>query len=143
MTVGRILRQVTLVCLGVAVITATAAEPSLKEIMQELRDNLVQITDGLLTDDFDRVAQGAAGIAHHPPIPATQVQLIADELGPEMAAFKQFDETVHQLSLSITAAAEKRDRDRAIADYRRMLDGCLACHAAYKDRITIVLGGTL
>jgi cytochrome c551/c552 len=56
-----------------------------------------------------------------------------------MAAFKQIDTSVHELSLSIAAAAEDKDRARAIADYQRMLSGCLACHVAYKDRVGTVL----
>jgi len=116
-----------------------AAEPNLKLIMQGLRDDVVEITDGLLTDDFTRVAQGAVRIANHPRIPAAQIQLVAAELGTEMAAFKQIDTLVHELSLSIAAAAEEKDRARAIADYQRMLSGCFACHAAYKDRVGTVL----
>lgn len=56
-----------------------------------------------------------------------------------MAAFKQIDTSVHDLSLSISEAAEEKDRDRAIAEYQRMLTGCFACHAAYKDRVGTVL----
>ncbi len=120
-------------------LSATAAEPNLKEIMQGLRDDVVEISDGLLTDDFTRVAQGAARTANHPRIPPDQVQLVAAELGTEMAAFKQIDTSVHDLSLSIATAAEAKDRARVIADYQRMLTGCFACHAAYKDRVGSVL----
>lgn len=35
--------------------TASATEPTLKEILQALRGNLIEITDGLLIDDFDRI----------------------------------------------------------------------------------------
>jgi hypothetical protein len=120
-------------------LTATAAEPNLKVIMQGLRDDVVEITDGLLTDDFTRVVHGAVRIANHARIPDDQIQRVAAELGTEMAAFKQFDTSVHDLSLSIAAAAEEKDRDRAIADYQRMLGGCFACHAAYRDRVGGVL----
>jgi hypothetical protein len=123
----------------VIAMSSTAASPELKEIMQGLRDNTVEIADGLFTDDFERVALGAAGIANHAQIPPEQVQLVAAELGAEMPTFKQFDISVHDLSLSIAAAAEKQDRDQASADFHRMLDGCLACHAAYKHRIAAVL----
>ena len=120
-------------------VMATAAEPNLKGIMQGLRDDVVAITDGLLIDDLKSVADGATRIANHERIPAEQVQLVAAELGSEMATFKQFDVSVHNLSLSIAAAAEKGDRDRAIADYQSMMSGCLACHAAYKERVATVL----
>jgi hypothetical protein len=124
----------------VIVMSSTAASPELKEIMQGLRDDTVEIADGLLTDDFERVARGAAGIASHAQIPPEQVKLVAAELGAEMPTFKQFDISVHELSLSIAAAAEKKDRNQASADFHRMLDGCLACHATYKDRVSTVLG---
>ena len=120
-------------------VMATAAEPDLKGIMQGLRDDVVAIADGLLIDDLKSVADGATRIANHARIPAEQVQLVATELGSEMATFKQFDVSVHNLSLSIAAAAEKGDRDRAIADYQSMMSGCLACHAAYKERVATVL----
>ncbi len=116
-----------------------AQEPDLKTIMQGLRNDTVAMLDGLLTDDFDAVAVAANGIANHPSIPGDQVQLVAFELGPEMPAFKQFDQQVHDLSLSILAAAKEQDRARAIADYQHMLNGCLACHAAYKERVANVL----
>ncbi len=67
--------------------SATAADTDPKEIMQELRDNVVEITDGLLTDDFTKVAEAALRIANHARIPPDQIQLVAAELGTEMAAF--------------------------------------------------------
>ena len=120
-------------------IALTGETTNLKAIMQGLRNNVFEITDGLLMDDFEQVAQGAIAIAEHPRIPADQVQLVAQELGPEMPAFKQIDTVVHDLSLKIHAAAEAHDRDAAITAYQRMLDGCFACHAAYKERIGLVL----
>ncbi len=127
------------VVLSALALADTAPEPDLKKIMQGLRDDTVSILDGLLIDDFDAVAVAANGIAHHPGIPGAQVQLVARELGAEMPAFKQFDQRVHDLSVSILAAAKEQDRARAIADYQHMLDGCLACHAAYKERVARVL----
>jgi hypothetical protein len=47
-----------------------------------------------------------------------------------MAAFKQFDSLVHDLSLSINSAALEKDRSRAIADYQQMLNGCMACRGS-------------
>jgi len=120
-------------------IAVTGDAPSLKEIMQGLRNNLVEISDGLLTDDFELVAQGAASIAEHPKIPAEQVQLVAAELGPEMAAFKQLDKLVHDLSLEIGAAALALDHDAAISSYQRVIEGCFECHGTYKERVAAAL----
>jgi len=139
---SRLVSLAAAVLVLVPTIAATDETTTLREIMQGLRDNLVEIADGLLTDDFELVARGANAIAEHPHIPSNQVQLVAAELGQEMPAFKQMDHRVHHLSLEIKAAAEALDRDAAIAAYQHMFDGCIACHDAYKDRVAAVLNET-
>ncbi len=112
---------------------------SLQEIMQGLRNDVVQISDGLLIDDFEQIAQGADAIAAHPNIPADQVQLVAAALGEEMPAFKALDTLVHDLAVEVAAAARSHDRDDVLAGYRQMFEGCLACHDAYKERVAAAL----
>ena len=119
---------------------ALANEPTtLQKIMLELSENLIEISDGLLTDDLELTAKGAKAIAEHPPIPSEQVLLVAKELGPEMPVFKQFDVHVHNLALEINAFATAGDREAAVTGFHRLVDGCLACHDAYKDRVAAVL----
>ena len=136
---GIVIRIGCLLCLLAPAAAVTNESITLQQIMQGLRDSLVAITDGLLTDDFELVARAAHEIATHPQIPADQVQRVAQELGPEMPVFKQFDTRVHDLSLAIGAAAEAQDRSAAISAYQEMIDGCLACHATYKERVAAVL----
>ena len=112
---------------------------TLQSIMQGLRDNLVEITDGLLVDDFELVERGASAIANHPRIPPEQVKLVAAELGQEMPAFKQFDTRVHDLAVQISAAAKNNDGPAAISAFEEMIDGCFGCHTVYKDRVAGVL----
>ena len=135
----RLIRATVLMLALAPTVAMTDDAPSLKEIMQGLRNNVVEISDGLLIDDFELIAQGAASIAEHPKIPAAQVQLVAAELGPEMAAFKQLDILVHDLSLEIGAAARAFDRDAAISSYQRMIEGCFDCHSTYKERVAAAL----
>jgi len=112
---------------------------TLQAIMQGLRNNLVEIADGLLTDDLELVERGATGIATHPRIPPEQVLLVAGELGEEMPAFKQFDMHVHDLALEIAAAARAGEKTTAIGKFQTMIDGCFGCHITYKDRVANVL----
>jgi uncharacterized protein YndB with AHSA1/START domain len=123
-------------------VAASDEATTLSAIMQGLRNNLTDITDGLLTDDFGLIARGANGIAEHPHIPANQVKLVAEELGEEMPVFKQLDTWVHDLALEVKAAAEKPDRDALFTNYQTMVEGCVACHNAYKDRVAAVLATT-
>ncbi len=134
-----LIRVASIVFILAPMVATTGEAKDLKEIMQGLRNNLVDISDGLLTDDFEQVALGASAIAEHPRIPPAQVQLVAAELGPEMAAFKELDNLVHDLSLEINAAARTLDREAAIFGYQRMIEGCLACHRTYKERVAAVL----
>jgi cytochrome c556 len=142
MNTGSLAKMLGMLVFPLTALAATAEpvpEPELKEIMQGLRDDVFVIADGMFTDDMDRIAQGAAGIAHHPSIPNEQVQRVAAELGPEMPAFKQFDQQVHELSVSIISAADSQDRDRVSADFQQLINGCLACHTSYKERVANVL----
>jgi hypothetical protein len=111
----------------------------LKTIMQGLRNDTSMVFDGLLIDDYDAIASATAKIADHPEIPPEQVTLISAELGTEMAAFKQFDTLVHDLSLAIQSAALENDRSRAITVYQQMTSACLACHASFRQRLATVL----
>jgi hypothetical protein len=129
----------SLVIVLLPAIALTSEPTTLKAIMQGLRESLIVISDGLLKDNFDQIARGAAEIANHPKIPAEQVQLVAQELGPEMATFKQLDLNVHNLSLEIVAAAKAQDRDAALASYQQLIEGCFECHHAYEERIATVL----
>jgi hypothetical protein len=119
--------------------SAWTGETTLETIMQELRQDFLDVSDGFLLDDFDRVAEGALAIAEHPPILADQAQRIADELGPEMAVFRNFDVQVHEMSLELYKAATARDRDAAVAAYQGMVNACFDCHFAYRERVAAAL----
>ena len=135
----RLIRAAGLVLILASTVAMTDDARPLKEIMQELRNNLIEISDGILTDNFEQVAQGAASIAEHPQIAPAQVALVAAALGPEMPAFKHLDNVVHDLSLEISAAAEALDRDAVISGYQRVIKGCADCHSSYKERVAAAL----
>ena len=112
---------------------------NLKAIMQELRQNFLDVSDGLLLDDFAKVAEGALAIAEHPRVPASDARRVAEELGAEMAVFTNFDVQVHELSLEIYKAAQDGDRSAALEAYQGMVAACIACHTAYRERVGAVL----
>ena len=135
-------RIALLACLAVMALPMTAStdEITLKAIMQELRQDFHDISDGFLLEDFDKVAEGALAIAEHPRIPPEQVQLVAEELGAEMPVFKNFDVQVHELSLELYKAAKERDRSAAVAAYQGMVQACFDCHSAFRERVAAALG---
>jgi len=135
-------RIALLACLAVMALPMMAStdEITLKAIMQELRQNFLDVSDGFLLEDFDKVAEGALAIAEHPRIPPEQVQLVAEELGAEMPVFKNFDVQVHELSLELYKAAKERDRSTAVAAYQGMVAACFDCHSAFRERVAAALG---
>lgn len=131
-------------CVAAGLLPATVFsgdDETLKGIMQALRQNFLDVSDGFLLDDFDKVADGALAIAEHPRIPGEQAKRVADELGPEMPVFKNFDVQVHELSLELYKAAQEGDRVAALAAYQGMFAACIDCHAAFRERVAAVLGG--
>ena len=137
-------KRIVIAILALASLPAAApsGEISLGTIMQELRQDFFDVSDGFLLDDFDRIAEGALAIAEHPRIPAEQVERISGELGPEMAVFRNFDVQVHELSLELYKAAKERDRDAAVAAYQSMVRACFDCHSAYRERVAAILSDT-
>jgi len=127
------------VLLSMTAQAAIDSDTDLKKIMQDLQSDSALVVEGLLIEDFDTVADAADRIANHPRIPPEQVALVAAELGAEMPKFKQLDTLVHNLALSIGAAAQEGDSASIAANYKSMLDGCLACHASYRPRVSEVL----
>ena len=133
-----------LISLAILILSATAysdvnSDIDLKRIMQDLQRDSALIVEGLLVENFEGIDDAAKRIADHPRIPPTQVALVATELGSEMPDFKQLDTLVHDLALSISAAAREADTASIADNYKRMLDGCLTCHAAYRQRVARVL----
>jgi len=130
--------------LVVLIFSATAnsdvvSDTDLKRIMQDLQSDSALIVEGLLVEDFEVIDAAATRITDHPRIPPQQVALVVSELDSEMPAFKELDTLVHDLALSISAAAREADTASIADDYKKMLDGCLACHAAYRERVARVL----
>lgn len=133
-----------LISLVILVLSATAysdvdSDIDLKKIMQDLQTDTALIVEGLLIENFETINDAATRVADHPRIPPTQVALVAAELGSEMPNFKRLDTLVHDLALSISAAAQEADAASIAENYKRMLDGCLACHSSYRQRVSKVL----
>ncbi len=139
MTAIRPLHLLIAVLFSMTAHAGTDSDTDLKKIMQDLQSDSALVVEGLLIDDFDSVADAAARIVDHPRIPPEQVALVAAELGAQMPTFKQLDTLVHNTALSISAAAQDGDSASIAANYKSMLDGCLACHAAFRQRVSEVL----
>ncbi len=112
---------------------------SLKSVMKGLMEDNLKLNEGILTANFDEIKVAANKIANHPtPGVSTKIKLVSS-LGSEMANFKILDTRVHNMAVSIEKAAILKDADKVMSDYHKLIDGCLACHSQYKERVSKIL----
>jgi len=101
--------------------------------MVGLAQDMSRITTGLWHEDFDLMRQGGAAIANHPKISPAQIAEIKEALGNEFKTFVQYDQTVHKTAAELAEAAAAHDLSGVLDAYRRVQNGCIGCHTAYRD----------
>ena len=112
----------------------------LKEIMAALETDLIDVGHGLWTDDAALVSEAATRIAEHPTVIPAQMVTIQSVLGDEFSSFAQMDRQVHDGAVALAAAAEARQPvSDLFAGYVRIQNGCLACHVAFRPRVSEAL----
>lgn len=107
----------------------------LPTIMRMLIIDMHTINEGIYTQNFDLIEQGAANINNHPPLSTKSRELVQNTLGDRMDIFGSFDHTVHSRADSLREAAAQSDMNRVIDNYRIIQQGCVSCHAAFQEEI--------
>lgn len=103
------------------------------EIMEDLGDHMVGITEGITHEDWIRVAEHAEAVANHPRPPMTERVRIMAFAGTEVAQFKKYDNEVHEAASSLADEAAGGDGSAIIAAFGRLQNGCLDCHATFRS----------
>jgi cytochrome c556 len=107
-------------------------------VMQRMTVDMAGFAQGLWLEDYTEMTARADAIANHPHMSASEVQRIQAELGDEMVAFEEADETVHQAALRMHEAAGARDLDAILEALSEVQEGCVACHTRFRDRLRTV-----
>ncbi len=119
----------------------TASNPSLadglslREVMQQLGQDLQQLQAALVDLDFPAVAAAATTIADHPTPSMRERGRVISTLGSDMGHFKAADGRVHDDAVALAAAATAGDAARSRELHRDLVAGCMACHAEFRDRL--------
>jgi len=118
---------------------AEEAKPKdLREVMQMISADMLQIVRGISEKNFELIADKAKSVAYHKEPPIKQRQALLLELGFELPKFKGHDNDVHSASMAMKTAAEKLDMAGVIENYGKALNACVACHDNYRERIKAV-----
>ncbi|HSH84548.1 MAG TPA: cytochrome c [Guyparkeria sp.] len=109
---------------------------ALREIMQELGENMQTVTDGISREDWALVAETAPAIADHAQPPAIERMRILGFLGADAGAFRNHDKRVQQAAQRLEKAAERRSGSDVIAAFATLQNRCLACHQEFREPFT-------
>lgn len=107
-------------------------------IMRQLSSDLTAFSNALWLEDYEEMTARAASIADHPGMTVQEVQRIQTELGPEMAAFLEADDAVHQASVRMHEAARDQQLDAILDNLAEVQRGCVACHTQFRERLRTV-----
>lgn len=104
-------------------------------IMRQLSADLTGFTHALWIEDFRRMNQHSAAIAHHAPIDPADIRRFQEILGEEWAAFEEADHAVHEASEELHHAVTERDLEAILTRLDALQRGCVSCHTAYRERV--------
>lgn len=105
-------------------------------MMRQLLNNLHTVNEGIYTENFSLVEQGAQKIADHPVMTEKDKKLVKTTLEEDMKQFVAFDMTVHHHADSLARAAGRQNMEGVLKHYRIMQQGCVDCHTNFRTKIT-------
>jgi len=105
-------------------------------IMRLIYADIQIINEGIYTENFQLIEQGAAAINEHPPLSDETRSLVKKTLGERMQAFGQYDKLVHDTADSLKEAATEHNMERVLEKYQIIQQGCVSCHTSFRNEIT-------
>jgi cytochrome c556 len=138
MTLSNTVRRAALALVALSWIAGAAAQegPTFKVIMQGLAEDMNHLNAAIFAEDLETIERYASAIAGHPrPSPAERQRLM-DAVGPDMALFQSIDRSVHGGAGEMADAARVGDMDGVLRYHAKVMQGCVACHSAFRDQLT-------
>lgn len=107
----------------------------LRFLMVGLGQDMSRISDGLWHEDYEMIRQGARGVADHPRVTPEEMATIQAVLEGRFETFVGFDQLVHDTADEMAGAAAERDMGRVLELQGRLQQGCISCHAAFREEV--------
>jgi len=124
-----------LVLMLLAPATQASEFPGIKDLMVQLGNDMTQAQSALLNEDHDGLAKAADAIANHPMAPLGERLRVMARLRTEMSDFKGWDGKTHQAANRLMEAAKAKDRAAETKEFVTILQSCMGCHIAFRDRL--------
>ncbi|HEY1365278.1 MAG TPA: cytochrome c [Xanthobacteraceae bacterium] len=107
---------------------------TLRAIMQELGVEHVRLTNALLTEDFETIAEAAKAIEGH-PLPDDIVAAIKARLGSNFSGFERADLQSHQAAAVLARRATAKDITGSATAFGRLTQSCVSCHKQFRGAL--------
>ena len=124
----------TLLCLTITT-PSLAEEQTLKETMRGLLGNTQAIVEGVMREDYAKVASMAEAIAFHQSPSPSKRMAILNELGMESMTFTLYDDSLRKHAAKLKQTAEKGDQKEVMSALADMMQSCTNCHNSYRKRL--------
>jgi hypothetical protein len=116
--------------------TVPGESETLLSVMAGLRADMIRLNEGLWTGDFRGVAGAAESVAEHPAVSPAERLRVQAALGDEFPSFVAADQHLHALALRVRDAALREDTTEVLTSLSALQHGCIACHTAFRERLT-------
>lgn len=107
----------------------------LRFLMVGLAQDMSRISDGIWHEDYEMIQNGARGVADHPRVTPEEMAAIKAALGERFEAFVAFDRQVHGSAVEIADAAGQLNLGRILESHGKLQQGCVSCHATFRDEV--------
>ena len=136
--ISALLAALLITGLSTQAVHAQETPDDLKETMQELLASMQGIVEGIMTDDYTLISGMAENIAFHKGPSAKRRMAIANELGIEALTFRMFDDSLRQSALELKKAADKKNTQQVVDEYKELVKNCIACHSNYRKQLRVI-----
>lgn len=112
------------------------SELNFKQVMQLVNQSASKMLQGFLLGNYAMVLEGAREIAEHTVPKGGPLRYIDPSKREEFMRFMPaFEKQVHGGAEEVMKFLREGKRDQAFKTYTNMLQGCIACHELFRDRI--------
>lgn len=130
----------TVLLLTISTIATTWADETppknamvLRQIMQELDNNMQLTNHAISREDWDVVAKTALLIAEHPEPPFSEKLRIMMFFGRDTSRLKQLDGQTHQAAKNLATEAKTGNRQNIMRSFNTLEQSCTNCHQQFKN----------
>ncbi len=107
-----------------------------KQVMQMVNNSALKMLQGFLLNNDAMVLEGAKEIANHPVPKGGPLKYIDPSKREEFARLMPtFERQVHGGAEEVIKFIKEGKREEAFRTYTNMLQGCMACHELFRDKI--------